>query len=77
MCPTTNNPHNSTFQSFFICFFLHIQFTLFQTKSLQSQTKSLQSPGTYLNVPGVPVKKLLRNSKLVEEQLDVRISGVT
>ena len=51
--------------------FLHIQFTRFQTRSLQS-------PGTYIsertwNVFGVPVKKLFENSKIVEEQLDVLI----
>ena len=30
----------------------------------------------YLNVPGIPVKKPLQNSKIVEEQLDVWILGV-
>ena len=30
----------------------------------------------YLNVPGIPVKKPLQNSKIVEEQLNMGILGV-
>ena len=46
-------------------FFLHIQFTLFQTKIYSHQVL------IYLNVRGIPVRKPLQNRRIVEEQLDM------
>ena len=51
-------------------FFLDIKFTLFKQKVYCHQAL------IYLNVTGIPVKKPLQNSQIVEKQLAMWILGV-